>query len=223
MAVVTSADADHLDIYGDHATMLEAYRQFCRQVKGDLQTNHIPIIMLTARNTPDDQIECYKAGADGYISKPFDMKILQARIDNLLEARALRQQNFRSKMEVNISNLDYRDPDEAFLGDAIRCVEQHIQEPDFDIVKMASELSISRSTLSRKLKVIIGCTPLEFVRNIKLKYACAMLKNKSVHISEIAYATGFSSPKYFSKCFKEEFDMTPTEYQNRIVDGGQQQ
>lgn len=189
--------------------------EFCRQIKKDLQTNHIPIIMLTAKNTPDDQIECYKAGAESYIAKPFEMKILQARINNLLDARELCQQSFRSKMEVNISNLDYRNPDELFLNDAIQCVERHIQESDFDIVQMASELHISRSTLSRKCRVIAGCTPLEFVRNIKLKYACALLKNKSVNISDIAYSTGFSSPKYFTKCFKEEFNMTPTEYQNQ--------
>lgn len=189
--------------------------EFCRQIKGDLQTNHIPIIMLTAKNTPDDQIECYKAGAESYISKPFEIKILQARINNLLEARKLRQQSFRSRMDIDISHLDFQNPDESFINDAIKCVERHIQKPDFDIVQMASELNISRSTLGRKCKIIVGCTPLEFVRNIKLKYACNLLENKAVNISEIAYATGFSSPKYFTKCFKEEFGMTPSEYQDQ--------
>lgn len=189
--------------------------EFCRQIKGDLQTNHIPIIMLTAKNAPDDQIECYKAGAESYIAKPFEMKILQARINNLLEAREVSWKSFRSRMEINFSNLNYRNPDEAFLNDAIECVQRHIQEPDFDTVQMASELNMSRSTLSRKCKIITGCTPLEFIRNIKLKYACTLLKNKTANISEIAYATGFTYPKYFSKCFKEEFGMTPTEYQNQ--------
>ncbi|MDL2213456.1 response regulator [Bacteroides sp. OttesenSCG-928-D19] len=189
--------------------------EFCRHIKRDLQTNHIPIIMLTAKNAPDDQIECYKAGAESYIAKPFEMKILQARISNLLEARESARRNFRSGMEIDFSNLDFQNPDEAFLNDAIQCVQRHIEEPDFDTVQMAAELNISRSTLSRKCKVITGCTPLEFVRNIKLKYACTLLKNKGANISEVAYATGFSSPKYFSKCFKEEFGMTPTEYQSK--------
>ncbi len=189
--------------------------EFCRHVKRDLQTNHIPIIMLTAKNAPDDQIECYKAGAESYIAKPFEMKILQARINNLLEAREVSWKSFRSKMEINFSNLNYQNPDEAFLNDAIQCVQRHIQEADFDTVQMAAELNISRSTLSRKCKIITGCTPLEFIRNIKLKYACTLLKNKTANISEVAYATGFSYPKYFSKCFKEEFGMTPTEYQNQ--------
>lgn len=189
--------------------------EFCRQIKRDIQTNHIPIIMLTAKNAADDQIECYKAGAESYIAKPFEMKILQARIDNLLQSREQFQQNFRSKMEINISNLDYQTSNEEFLKNAIQCVERHIQESEFDTVQMAYELHISRSTLSRKCKVISGCTPLEFIRNIKLKYACALLKKKTTSISEVAYATGFSSPKYFTKCFKEEFGMTPTEYQSQ--------
>lgn len=189
--------------------------EFCRLIKRDLQTNHIPVIMLTAKNAPDDQIECYQAGAESYIAKPFEMKILQARINNLLEARELRRQSFRSRMDINISHLDYQNPDETFMNDAIQCVERHIRESDFDIVLMASELHISRSTLSRKCKIIAGCTPLEFIRNIKLKYACSLLKNKATSISEVAYATGFSSPKYFTKCFKEEFGVSPSAYQEK--------
>ena len=190
--------------------------EFCRKIKEDLQTNHIPVIMLTAKNTTEDQIECYKVGAESYIAKPFEMKILQARIDNLLQKREMCQKSFRSKMEINISNIDYKSHDEKFLNDAMQCVEQHIQDPDFDIEQMSSDLHISRSTLTRKCKVIAGCTPWEFIRNIRLKYACALLKkDKVVNISEVAYATGFSSSKYFTKCFKEEFGMTPTEYQNQ--------
>ena len=89
--------------------------EFCQQIKGDIQTNHIPIIMLTAKNAVDDQIECYKAGAESYIAKPFEMKILQARIDNLLQSREQSRQSFRSKMEINISNLNYQTSDEEFF------------------------------------------------------------------------------------------------------------
>ena len=190
--------------------------EFCRRIKGDTQTNHIPIIMLTAKNTEEDRIECYQAGAESYIAKPFEMKVLQARISNLLQKQELCQKSFRSRMEINIDNIDYKSYDEKFLTDAMQCVEKHIQDPDFDLDRMASELHISRSTLTRKCKVIAGCTPLDFIRNIKLKYACALLRNdKAGNISEVAYATGFSSAKYFTKCFKEEFGMTPTEYQNQ--------
>lgn len=172
--------------------------------------------MLTAKNAVDDQIECYKAGAESYIAKPFEMKILQARIDNLLQSREQSRQSFRSKMEINISNLNYQTSDEEFLNNAMQCVERHIQESEFDTVQMANELPHLPLYLKPENgKVISGCTPLEFIRNIKLKYACALLKKKTTSISEVAYATGFSSPKYFTKCFKEEFGMTPTEYQSQ--------
>lgn len=189
--------------------------EFCRQIKNNLKTSHIPIIMLTAKNISDDQVECYNAGADSYVSKPFKMEILQARIDNLLHASELRLKNFRSRMEMNISNLDYQNPDEQFLKEAMASVERNINDPDFDIVQMATDMNMSRSTLSRKFKLITGCTPLEFIRNIKLKYACTLLKENKINISDVAYSTGFSSPKYFTKCFKEEFGMTPSEYQEQ--------
>ena len=122
----------------------------------------------------------------------------------------------RARMEVDLSNIDYQSPDEKFLNDAILCVEKHIKDSDFDIEQMSSELHISRSTLTRKCKVIAGCTPWELIRNIRLKYACTLLsKNKLGNISEVAYATGFSSTKYFTKCFKEEFGITPTEFQEK--------
>ena len=190
--------------------------EFCRRLKADVQTNHIPVLMLTAKNGTEDQIECYKAGAESYIAKPFEMKILQARIENLLKARESRQLSFRSKTEMNISTLDYQSVDEQFLNSAIECIETHLSESDFDIPQMAMELNMSTSTLTRKFKVITGLTPLGFIRNIKLKHACTMLKDKSVNISEVAYATGFSVPKYFTKCFKDEFGITPTEYQEKM-------
>lgn len=188
--------------------------EFCRLVKQDMQINHIPVLMLTAKNTIEDRIDCYKVGAEGYIAKPFEMKILQARIENLLQAREMRQHSFRSKMSLNISNLDYQTIDEKFLKDAIQCIEQHLNDSDFDIPQMAEKLSISRATLTRKSRAITGLSPLELIRNVKLKHACILLK-ESTPISEIAYAVGFTSPRYFTQCFKQEFGITPTEYQNR--------
>ncbi len=190
--------------------------EFCRCLKADVQTSHIPVLMLTARNGTEDQIECYKVGAESYIAKPFEMKILQARIENLLKARESRQLSFRTKTEINISTLNYQSVDEQFLINAIECIEAHLSEANFDIPQMAMELNMSTSTLTRKFKVITGLTPLGFIRNIKLKHACTMLKDKSVNISEVAYATGFSVPKYFTKCFKDEFGITPTEYQEKM-------
>jgi len=190
--------------------------EFCRRVKANIQTSHIPVLMLTAKNTPEDQVESYKAGVESFITKPFDKSILDARIANLLHAREARQQSFRTNMDINISSLDYQTADEQFLNDAITCIENHLDDSEFDIPQMANALHVSKSTLSRKLKVITDLTPGDFVRNIKLKHACNLLKKKSITISEVAYATGFNNPKYFSKCFKDEFGMTPTEYMDGL-------
>ena len=189
--------------------------EFCKELKSNPQTNFIPIIMLTAYQDIQNRVKSYQVGADSYITKPFDMKVLQARLDNLIEMNNSRQHQFRQRMEVNIDNLDYQAPDEEFLNMAIECVEKHLQEPEFNMVQMAEELNLSRSTLSRKIKVLTGLTPLDFVRNIKMKYACKLLKNKSANISDVAYALGFSTPKYFTKTFKEVFGMTPSEFQEK--------
>ncbi|RHE89214.1 hybrid sensor histidine kinase/response regulator transcription factor [Bacteroides intestinalis] len=186
--------------------------QLCEAVKQNPQTGHIPIIMLTAKHSAEDRIESYRMGADSYITKPFDMKVLQARIDNLLQVCKQRREAFQADTEMSLQGIDYPTPDKEFLQQAIHCVEQHVQDSDFDIVQMASELCMSRSTLSRKLKVLTGLTPLDFVRNIKLKHACTLLKTR-MGVAEVAYSIGLSSPKYFSKCFKEAFGLTPSDYQ----------
>lgn len=190
--------------------------QFCEAVKQNPQTGHIPIIMLTAKHNAEDHAESYRMGADSYLTKPFDVKVLQARIDNLLQACKQRRETFQADTEMSLQGLDYQTGDKEFLQQAIRCVEQHIQDSDFDIVQMASELCMSRSTLSRKLKALTGLTPLDFVRNIKLKYACVLLKSR-MGVADVAYSIGLSSPKYFSKCFKEAFGLTPSDYQAQAL------
>lgn len=160
--------------------------EFCSMLKRNQQTCHIPIIMLTAKNEINAQIECYQAGAESFIAKPFEMKVLQARIENLLQTAKSRQQNFKSQYDVDISDLEYQVFDEDFLQNAINCVEKHLQDSEFGVERISAELGMSRSTLSRKLKVLTGLTPLDFIRNIKLKYSCRLLKNKSANISDVA-------------------------------------
>jgi AraC-like DNA-binding protein len=166
----------------------------------------------------DDRVACYEAGADAYISKPFEMKVLKARINNLIANRQKHQQEFKSAVDVNISTLEYRTLDEKFLDSVIRCIEKYLPEVDFDIETLASDVGMSKSSLYRKIKSMTGLSPHELIRNIKLKHACRMLKSKPVNISEVAYAVGFSTPKYFTACFKSEFGLTPTEYQKVSTD-----
>jgi signal transduction histidine kinase/DNA-binding response OmpR family regulator/ligand-binding sensor domain-containing protein len=187
--------------------------ELCREIKGNLNTSHVAVLLLTVKNSMDDRVACYDAGADGYISKPFEMKVLKARVGNLVANRQKFQQEFKANVDLNISALEYRSMDEKFLEAALQCVEQNLPRVEFDIEHLASGVNMSKSSLYRKIKSMTGLSPHEFIRNVRLKHACRILKEKPVPIAEVAYAVGFSNPRYFTACFKAEFGATPTEYQ----------
>jgi ligand-binding sensor domain-containing protein/DNA-binding response OmpR family regulator/nitrogen-specific signal transduction histidine kinase len=187
--------------------------EFCKRIKSDIRFSHIPVIILTAKNGLDDQVSSYEAGADGYIAKPFDRKVLLARVDNLVKAYKMRHAAFRKEQNLSLDSMASQSADKQFLQSIMDSIMEHIEESEFDLEKLSSEMNMSKSTLHRKIKLIAGLTPLDFIRNIKMKRACLLLKEKNLTISEIAYSLGFNNPKYFSKCFKEEFGVTPTEYQ----------
>lgn len=188
--------------------------ELCRTIKGNLETSHIPIILLTAKNTAEDRIECYNAGANAYISKPFELKVLEARLDNFLMDKRTKQEEFRTDIEdINFNLLDATDIDKEFLEKVIEVIQENLSSSTFDVIQLADALAMSKSSLYRKTKAIIGLSPVEFIRNVRLKQGVKMLRNKSISVSEVAYTCGFSNPKYFSTCFKEEFGVTPKEFQ----------
>ena len=187
--------------------------ELCRTLKSNLETSHIPIILLTAKNTAEDRIECYNAGADGYISKPFELKILEARINNFIMHKKNKQEEFRTNVEVNIDSLETSSIDKEFLDKVISVIKSNMSEGDFDVVQLADALAVSKSSLYRKMKIATGLSPIEFIRNIRLKHGSQLLKDRSISVAEVAYECGFSNPKYFATCFKEEFGVTPKEYQ----------
>lgn len=187
--------------------------ELCRNIKGNLETSHIPIILLTAKNSAEDRIECYNAGANAYISKPFELKVLEARINNFLSEKKNKQEEFRSDVDTNYDLLDATAIDKEFLEKVTEIVQENLSSSSFDVVQLADILAMSKSSLYRKIKAITGLSPVEFIRNIRLKQGVNLLKNKSVTVSEVAYACGFSNPKYFATCFKDEFGITPKEYQ----------
>ena len=187
--------------------------ELCRNIKSNLETSHIPVILLTAKNTAEDRIECYNAGADGYISKPFELKILEARINNFIIYKKSKQEEFRTNVEVDIDSLETSSIDKDFLDKVVSVIKSNMAEGDFDVVQLADALAVSKSSLYRKMKIATGLSPIEFIRNIRLKYGSQLLKNKSMSIAEVAYECGFSNPKYFATCFKEDFGVTPKEYQ----------
>lgn len=186
--------------------------EFCRKIRKDERTSHIPIILVTALGSREHEIEGLSYGADDYITKPFDLGILQTKVENILSVRQSLKQKYTSEMLLQPRNIILNSPDERFLQKAIEVVESHISDPDLDIERFASEIGVSRMQLYRKLDALTEMTVKEFVRNIRLKRAAQLLVQKKLNVSEIAYAVGFKDLSHFRKCFKVEFGMSATDY-----------
>jgi len=186
---------------------------FCKIIKNDVITSHIYLLMLTAKDSAEDRIDCYNAGADSYITKPFELAVLEARVKNLISKKEQKAESFQRNQEINISSMEYGSIDEQFLKQAVKKIEEKLSDDTFDFDQFALDMATSKSTLHRKLKSLTGLSPGEFIRSVRLKHAVKMLTNKMGNISEIAFAVGFNDPKYFSRCFKIEFGISPREYQ----------
>ncbi|MEP0861172.1 MAG: response regulator [Ignavibacterium sp.] len=186
--------------------------EFCRMIKSDWKTSHIPIILLTARMTIDDKVEGLELGADDYITKPFNSKELRVRIKNLLEQRRKLKERFSNAEEIKTDEYKYSPEENEFIQNAIRIVEENISNIDFDTEKLAEKIFLSRSQLHRKLIQLTNESPGEFIRTIRLKYAAKLLLQKNFNITQIALEVGFNSPSHFSKAFKQFFNLTPKEF-----------
>jgi signal transduction histidine kinase/DNA-binding response OmpR family regulator/ligand-binding sensor domain-containing protein len=186
--------------------------ELCRQIKSDVRTSHIPVILLTARTADEDKIRGLEIGADDYITKPFNMDLLLLRIQHLIDKQKKIHDRFRKKMDVNPSEIEISSIDEKLIKKAIALVEENIAEPKFSVEDLSHELGMSRVYLYKKLLTITGKTPIEFIRIIRLKRGASLLQKSQMTISEVAYAVGFNSPRYFSKYFEEEFGVLPSEY-----------
>jgi signal transduction histidine kinase/ligand-binding sensor domain-containing protein/DNA-binding response OmpR family regulator len=185
---------------------------FCKRVKSDQRTSHIPVILLTAKAASDQIITGFQTGADDYITKPFNFEILLSRIKNLLSQRELMRKSFIKHVEINPSEITVTPLDEKLINKAIALVESNISNADFSVEELSRELGMSRVHLYKKLLSITGKTPIEFIRTIRLKRAAQLLKKSQLTISEIAYQVGFNNPKYFTKYFKSEFNVLPSQY-----------
>jgi len=192
--------------------------ELCKEIKNNIESSHIPVIMLTSKMSDDDRINAYESGADAYINKPFNLSLLHARINNLLKAREHTSRNFKNQLVFESKELNYTTLDEEFLKKAIDCVHKNLDDPDYDQTQFIIDMGTSRSTLFRKMKSLTGMSYVSFIRNIRLKAACRIIEEKKqIRISELAYAVGFNDPRYFSTCFKKEFGMQPREYFEKYV------
>lgn len=191
--------------------------ELCRSIKTDLSTSHIPVILLTALSDERQRMYGISGGADGYIQKPFQVNYVKVRIVRILEERRRLREQLLHKLQDN--NLLIAEPekvenmDDLFLRKFVARIEEVYSDSEFNIEKLSDTLGLSRGHLHRKIKELTGTTPVDFLRNYRLGKAAQLLKQKQYSISEIAYQTGFSSPAYFSKCFKVVYNMTPSEFQ----------
>jgi len=183
-----------------------------KKIKSDPRTSHIPVILLTARTSYEKKLEGFESGADDYITKPFNYELLESRIRNLILQRKKLQKIFHKQIEVEPSLITVTSLDEKLIQKALSFVEKNISNPDFSVEELSRDLGMSRVNLYKKLLSITGKTPIEFIRVIRLKRAALLLEKSQQSVSEIAYQVGFNNPKYFSKYFKEEFSMLPSEY-----------
>ena len=186
--------------------------EMCRRIKENIQTSHIPVILLTAWSTSDGQTDAYKVGADDYIAKPFDMEMLLARIKNLLERQDKRILDFSHSLSLDAKSVTDSSPDEAFLNEIIACIEKNIDNTEYTIDSLAHDVVMSRMSLYRKMKSLTGQTPADFIRTVRLKSAANLLKTGKYNVSEVCYRTGFASPQNFTKHFKEMFGVLPSQY-----------
>jgi YesN/AraC family two-component response regulator len=186
--------------------------ELARKIKTETLTAHIPVILLTAMGSEEKQLEGLKAGVNDYITKPFTFEILASRIRNLLAQQKLLQKRFQKQIEVNPSEITVTSVDEKFLQQALEVVEKHLDNPEFSVEDFSRDMHMNRVTLYRKVQSLTGKSPLEFIRSIRMKRAAKLLEKSGKTVAEVAYEVGFNNPKHFTKFFKEEFSVTPSQY-----------
>lgn len=184
-------------------------QELLRFLKTNEKTSHIPVILLTAKASQESKLEGYETGADDYITKPFHLKELLVRVKNLLDQREKLRQRFSRTVVLQPKEIAITSADENFLNRCISAVEKHMSDSEFSVEELGKEVGMSRSQLHRKLKALIDQSTSEFIRNIRLKRAAELVKNKYGNTAEIAYEVGFNSVSYFIKCYKEVYGKTP--------------
>lgn len=187
--------------------------EFTRKLKADIRSCHIPLILLTARSSHDQKIEGLETGADSYIAKPFNKKHLQVRISRLIENRQKIRRHYQSdNLSQFVSDNKISQLDTNFLKKCCAAIDKHLAEPEYGVEQLSVEIGLSRVHVYRKIKHLTGLSVSEFIRNIKLKRAANQLIDSGKTVAEIAFESGFSSPAYFSKCFRDLYNLSPGEY-----------
>ena len=186
----------------------------CSKIKTNPSTNHIPVVLLTAKNRDEDKLEGLETGADAYIVKPFNMDILRRTIINLLNSHRLLQLKYgrNDSLEEQVEEVKMKSPDEKLLDRVMAAINEHLDDSDLSVDMIAEQVGISRVHLHRKMKELTGQTPHDFIRNLRLKQAANLLANHGMNVTEVMYACGFSNSASFSTVFKKFYGMSPRDY-----------
>jgi signal transduction histidine kinase/DNA-binding response OmpR family regulator len=186
--------------------------KLCDKLKTDERTSHIPVILLTAKASSQGKIEGFETGADDYIMKPFEPEELKARIKNLIEQRKRIHEHFRKHGLFEIEEKNITPVDQKFLQKTLKNINEHISDPQFGVEILAEEMAVSRSLLLKKIEALIGESPVELIKRIRLNKAAKLIESKFGNISEIALEVSFNNPSYFAECFKKQFGVNPSHY-----------
>jgi signal transduction histidine kinase/ligand-binding sensor domain-containing protein/DNA-binding response OmpR family regulator len=186
--------------------------EFCKKLKSDLRTGHIPVILLTARSHEQDKIEGIETGAEDYITKPFSLDFLSARIKSLLVLRAQLKGKYRQEIALKAPEDIPLSPDEKLIKRMLQYIEERLADTELNVDDICKEIGTSRANLYRKVKGLTGLSIVEVIKEIRLKRARLLLKDQSFNVNEVSYMVGFSDSNHFRKCFKAEFGFSPTEY-----------
>lgn len=184
--------------------------EFTKRLKEDTATSHIPVVLLTARSLSEQHKEGYDTGADSYITKPFSGQVLLSRIENLLRSRIMLRSVFAGDKRETEEEEKLNEADKTFVGRLRTAIQENLGDSDFSVERLGEEIGLSRVQLYRKVKALTGQTPVELLRKARLTKARQLLEKTEKSVSEIAYEVGFTSPSYFNKCFKDEFDINPS-------------
>jgi DNA-binding response OmpR family regulator len=186
--------------------------ELCKVLKTDVKTSHVPIVLLTAKAAEENIIEGLETGADDYITKPFNTKILLTRIKNLIDLRRHLQEKIQREMVLHPTEISVSPIDREFMKELKTAIEKSLSESEFGVDDLAKTLYISRASLNRKIRAITGESTNNFIQSYRLKKAAQLLKAKYGNITDVAFEVGFSSSAYFTKCFKEKFHQLPHTY-----------
>jgi signal transduction histidine kinase/DNA-binding response OmpR family regulator len=187
--------------------------ELCLKLKAHEDLGHIPIILLTALAADSDRLEGIDSGADDYIIKPFNFQILESRIRNLISQRThLQSTSIKRSGVIQVTELNITSLDEQFLQKIVEVVEKNVSNTEFNVEDLCRELGVSRSRFFKRVHMLTGKSPMEFIRNIRMQHAAQLLEKSQLSVSEIAYQVGFNNPRYFAKYFKEIYQVLPSEY-----------